>query len=84
MLLHPWIPARFNGTPMGLLYLATISQISGHTVKVIDLQAMGRDFDLNSALAEFKPSVIGVFRPARLTRLLWTSYPQLNDSHPKS
>jgi len=60
LFVHPWIPARFNGTPMGLLYLATLASNAGHVVRVIDLQALGPEYDIHEEFRTFLPTVVGV------------------------
>ena len=53
LLIHPYIPARFNGAPMGLLYLAAPLLDLGHDVRILDLQALGGDSALFPSVATF-------------------------------
>jgi len=60
LLVHPYIPAKFNGAPVGLLYLAATARAAGHEVRVIDLQAepdMARFID---AMGQWRPTVLGL------------------------
>jgi radical SAM superfamily enzyme YgiQ (UPF0313 family) len=60
LLVHPYIPAKFNGAPLGLLYVAATARAAGHEVRVVDLQA---DSDLTAfvdAMTEWRPTVLGL------------------------
>jgi anaerobic magnesium-protoporphyrin IX monomethyl ester cyclase len=60
LLVHPHIPARFNGAPMGLLYLAAELQRHDHVVDILDLQALGGNSFLIERLMTFGPEVVGI------------------------
>jgi radical SAM superfamily enzyme YgiQ (UPF0313 family) len=60
LLLHPYIPSRFNGAPIGLLYLAAALEKEGHTVRLVDLQANPSTLILNEVLETFQPSIVGI------------------------
>src|SRR5215813_13112054 len=60
LFVHPYIPARFNGAPIGLLYVAATTERAGHEVRVLDLQADDRDGLVEQTLREFAPHVVGI------------------------
>ncbi|MFL6099445.1 MAG: B12-binding domain-containing radical SAM protein [Actinomycetales bacterium] len=60
LLVHPSIPAKFNGAPLGLLYVAATARAAGHDVRVVDLQA---DSDMTAfldAMSDWRPTVLGL------------------------
>lgn len=60
LLVHPYVPARFNGIPLGLLYVAATTRAAGHDVRVLDLQATPGDERLAELVRAWRPTVVGL------------------------
>jgi len=60
LLVHPFIPARFNGAPMGLLYLAAELLKRGHRVEILDLQALQTNEPFAFTLRSQGPDIVGI------------------------
>jgi anaerobic magnesium-protoporphyrin IX monomethyl ester cyclase len=60
LLVHPYIPAKFNGAPLGLLYLAATARAAGHEVRVVDLQAEPDTARFVDAMRQWRPTVLGL------------------------
>lgn len=60
LLVHPYIPARFNGAPLGLLYVAATARAAGHEVRVLDLQADPDEQRFEDAVRRWRPTVLGL------------------------
>lgn len=60
LIVHPHIPARFNGAPVGLLYVAATARAGGHEVHVIDLQAEADPTRFIDAMHEWRPTVLAL------------------------
>jgi radical SAM superfamily enzyme YgiQ (UPF0313 family) len=59
-MVHPYIPARFNGAPLGLLYCASTAGAAGHEVRVVDLQADPDPRRFLEAIHEWRPTVLAL------------------------
>src|SRR4051794_21137111 len=60
LLVHPYIPAKFNGAPLGLLYLAATARAAGHEVRVVDLQADAEESRFIEQVQHWHPTVLGL------------------------
>ena len=60
LVVHPHIPARFNGAPLGLLYVAATARAAGHEVRVLDLQADPGGEGFDAVMEEWHPSVLAL------------------------
>jgi radical SAM superfamily enzyme YgiQ (UPF0313 family) len=60
LLVHPYIPAKFNGAPLGLLYLAATARAAGHEVRVVDLQADADESRFIEQMQRWHPTVLGL------------------------
>ena len=61
LFLHPSIRARFNGKPIGTLYVATTALSAGHDIQFIDLQASPMETNsLVTKVQNFNPHVIAI------------------------
>lgn len=60
LVVHPHIPARFNGAPLGLLYVASTARTAGHDVHVVDFQAEPDATCLREVMEEWHPSVVAL------------------------
>lgn len=60
LLVHPYIPAKFNGAPLGLLYLAATARAEGHDVRVVDLQADPDESRFVDEMQRWRPTVLGL------------------------
>ena len=60
LIVHPYIPARFNGAPVGLLYCASTARAAGHEVRAVDLQADPDQTRFLEAMHEWRPTVLAL------------------------
>ena len=82
LLIHPYIPSRFNGAPIGLLYLAAIARADGHEVRVIDLQADPDRSELSELLQVWRPHVVGITSTSPSHSIATALAVEIKERHP--
>ena len=61
LLIYPPYISKYKNAPLGLAYLASFVEQSGHRTKILDMDPLGMSFfDLEKAIKKHKPELVGI------------------------